>query len=222
MANKLKKLIVNRVDLVDRPSNPAARVMLFKRELSKGMFGAKTTDDVITSDAWWTAYYKLMDAFAQSVSSIIWDADLADGKKASMLKASVAEVADHLTALFDAYPVAKSENAEIYVKIEKTVDVLNELDTLVDGGTFSADDVETILGGIEMAKDAKTADETAVETLKAEIAAKDAEIAKSAKDVETLKAEIETLKTQVVEKKTAETDATDIWKGVNPGPQGSI
>jgi hypothetical protein len=33
MANKLKKLMINRTDLVDSPSNPLARVLLYKRKL---------------------------------------------------------------------------------------------------------------------------------------------------------------------------------------------
>lgn len=223
MANKLKKLQLNRVDLVDKPSNPLARVVLFKREdILKSLFGAQTTDGVIDTRMFWEAYYKVMDAFQSSVSSILYDSELDDKKRITMLKTSIDQAADHLHTIFDAYPVSKtepdpeSEEHEIYEKVEKTVDVLNELDTLLDSGAISVEDVEDILEDLAMEKKQDQTQE--VETLKTALTAKDAEISKAAEAITTLKAEIETLKTQLAEtvEKKAASEPEDIWKGVNP------
>lgn len=277
MANKLQKLMINRADLVDNPSNPLARVLLYKSKLTAagrkaipaGEFayvapdgtkhlpihdaahvrnalarfdqtdipasakaGAKrkilaaakkfginvakdaaTTNTVLAMDEFWDNYYDYLDAFRTSVGSIMCDETLDDKGKMGMLKESVTEVADQLSALFDTYPVAKTENDEIYDKFEKTVDVLTELDTLIDSGEISANEISDLLEDLEMAEKTKETQET-VETLKAAVTAKDAEIAKAQADITSLKAEIETLKAQTVEKKAAE--PVDIWKGVNP------
>ena len=215
MANMLKNLMINRADLVDAPSNPLARVVLYKRAsaIDKNLYGAMTTDGVLDAEMFWNTYYALLSAFRTSIDSILGDMHMDDKKRVGMLKDSVSEVSDKLTELFDTYPITKSvedENDEIYEKMEKTVDVLTELDTLILSGEISVDEVSDILEGLEMAD--KTVE--TVETLITAIAAKDAEIAKAVADVTALKAEIETLKTQTVEKKEVET--VDIWKGVNP------
>ena len=228
MANKLKKLQINRVDLVDSPSNPLSRVVLYKRaDFEKNLFGAKTTDGVINAELFWQSYYKILDSFTRSVDSILYDSELEDKKRVSMLKDSVAQAAKYLTDVFNAYPVAKGENAitdeeqEIYDKVEKTVDVLNELDTLLISGEISVEEVEEILEGLEMAETKKQNEgQETVETLKTALTAKDAEITKSASEITTLKSEIEKLTAKVsdFEKKAADAALTapeDIWKGVN-------
>lgn len=281
MANKLTKLSINRVDLVDRPSNPMARVALFKRDLStkernnlsdsafayigpdgqrhlpihdaahvrnalarlnqtdispaakasakrkimaaakkfgvkvtKGMMGPMTTEQVINSQDFMEQYCELNDAFRNSVNSILYDSGLGDKSASAMLKDSVAQYADALSALFDNYPVSKAENSEeheIYEKIEKTVDVLNELDKLIESGEISVEDVEEILEGIEMAD--KT-NETKDMVAKADFDAKVAELAKAQEDITKLTAEVEKMKADVAKKEA--TEPTDIWKGVNP------
>lgn len=215
MANKLEKLIINRADLVDSPSNPLARVVLFKN-----IYGPKTTEGEIATRTFMDSYHLVMSAFYNSMDGLMYDSQLDDKKRVSMMKDSIEQAAGMLTGLMDTYPFSKSdeaENDEIYAKIEKTVDVFHRIDTLIANGDISIiGKVTDILEGLKMAEKKTETNDTneTVDALKAEVAAKVTALETAGVELAKMRNEIDALKKAATASKEPEVE--DIWKGVNP------
>jgi hypothetical protein len=123
MANRLKKLIVDRVDLVDAGANPDADIVLFKREeqtdVKKATFGeiqqTRETEEMIHD-----LYVMCMD-----LESAIFSSLYASGDRVAEVKTSISQFGDAVTALMDEMvkenPVAKHRREDVVAKLKTFV-----------------------------------------------------------------------------------------------------
>ena len=94
MPVKLRQLMIDRVDLVDKGANPDAHIVLFKRDagkppVSKG--SGQTPDEIMARDEAMEQWHRVFSAFMRSVDSIM----LADGDddRTPMLREAVDQFA---------------------------------------------------------------------------------------------------------------------------------
>jgi gas vesicle protein len=120
MANRLKQLIVDRVDLVDAGANPDADVVLFKREeptaVEKATFGeiqqTRETEEMIHD-----LYVMCMD-----LESAIFSSLYASGDRVAEVKTSIQQFGDAVAGLMDEMvkenPVAKHRREDVIAKLK--------------------------------------------------------------------------------------------------------
>ena len=94
MPSKLKQLVVDRVDLVDRGANPDAYVVLFKRDRSPVVPVAKTTfTDLLNLQQFQDAVFEIME-MCLTLEDAIYSSLYADGDRAAEIRASVKQFSD--------------------------------------------------------------------------------------------------------------------------------
>lgn len=119
MPKKLRSLIVDRVDLVDRGANPDAHVVLFKRNVKKTEF-----TELLNLKEFQEVVFEIMD-MCMTLEDAIYSSLYAEGDRAAEIKASIAQFADEvneaLTSWMNGEAVEDRDAAAVLQKIKARV-----------------------------------------------------------------------------------------------------
>lgn len=123
MPYKLKKLKIDRVDLVDRGANQEAHVVLFKRDA--GIEKAKTLQEILDQqerrEEAYEEKWKITDAFMESLSSCC---ELSDGdEKQRIVMESAKQYVEMMQPVYDALK-PQNEDVEMSEELQKQLDAL--------------------------------------------------------------------------------------------------
>ena len=136
MPNRLKKLVIDRVDLCAKGANPEAHIVLFKRDGAvdpDSVEKAETLDEVLARQEQeaeaWRDKWRTMDAFIESLRSI---ADVEDrNDKLTLITTSANQFIDRMSRIEELLPeegdIHMSEKAQDTKKTDElTVDEFKE------------------------------------------------------------------------------------------------
>lgn len=119
MPMKLSKLVVNRVDLVDRGANPDAHVVLFKRDVKKTTF-----NDLMDLHEFQEVVWELMD-MCLTLEDAIYSSLYVDGDRAAEIQTSVKQFSEQVDAALaswlDGTPVEKRDAQSVVEKLRTRV-----------------------------------------------------------------------------------------------------
>lgn len=130
--NLLTNLVIDEISLVDRPANPGAQVVLFKRDdAGVEKDGGKTFDQIEAQRVVLDSYYRLTETLRASIVSILGDEGIKD--KGGKIKETVDQFAERVKGAFnkseasddatDAGGSGEPSGGESSMKIEKQTDL---------------------------------------------------------------------------------------------------